>query len=135
MKTGIKRILVIIALNVLFANAYTAAAQALGLYNEIGAVNYSGSAQALDELWTFVAACMSSVGFILAAIAVLCGLYNAMVIYIKMSQGEQGVGKSIVMFVGSIIFIIASMAFVQNIFGYNLPVDFDFGPFNFLFGG
>lgn len=120
MKTGIKRIFSIAVLLVAFVTV-ASADDVLGIYNSVGAVNYSGSAQALDNMWQFLAACMADVGFILCAIAVLCGLYNAMVIYIKMTQGEQGIGKAIMMFVGSIIFIIASMMFVQNIFGYNLP--------------
>lgn len=90
------------------------------LYTPYGAVNYSGSAQALHEMATFVYSCMYAVVTIVDAIAVLVGLYSCMVIYIKISQGEQGVSKAVMMLIGAIVFIIASSRFAAGVFGFDV---------------
>lgn len=119
MKTMRKRLLFTLLLLVtVFLNVH--ADDSDELYSPYGAVNYSGSAQALHEMAEFVYSCMYTVVTIVDAIAVLVGLYSCMVIYIKISQGEQGVSKAIMMLLGAIIFIIASSRFAAGVFGFDV---------------
>lgn len=84
-----------------------------------GSVDYSLSMQALSVMTTELIVLMGYVVGLLYVIASLLAIYNAMVIYIKMTQGEEGVTKSIMMLLGAVLFLIGATIVMPGLFGYD----------------
>ena len=82
-----------------------------------GGVDYSQSAQALHEMNVYVLLVMGYVTEICFAIAALLSTYSALVLYQKVSSGEQGFTKGVLILVGGILFMIASTAVMPAFFG------------------
>lgn len=82
-----------------------------------GGVDYSQSAQALHEMTVYVLLVMGYVTEILFAIGALLTCYSTLVLYQKLSLGEQGFTKGILVLIGGIIFMIASTSVLPAFFG------------------
>ena len=82
-----------------------------------GGVDYSQSAQALHEMSVYVLLIMGYVTEICFALAALLSTYSALVLYQKVSSGEQGFTKGVLVLVGGILFMIASTAVMPAFFG------------------
>ena len=82
-----------------------------------GGVDYSQSAQALHEMNVYVLLIMGYVTEICFAIAALLTCYSSLVLYQKVSSGEQGFTKGLLVLIGGIIFMIASTALMPAFFG------------------
>jgi len=90
---------------------------AQSLFARGGGVDYSQSAQALHEMNVYVLLIMGYVTEICFAIAALLSTYSALVLYQKVSSGEQGFTKGILILAGGILFMIASTAVMPAFFG------------------
>lgn len=82
-----------------------------------GGVDYSQSAQALHEMTVYVLLMMGYVTEICFAVAALLTCYSALVLYQKVSSGEQGFTKGVLVLIGGILFMIASTAVMPAFFG------------------
>lgn len=96
-----------------------------------GEVNYSWGCDALAEAAEYVLVIMEYVVGILYAIASLLALYSATSIYVKLNAGEEGFTKSVMVLVGSILFLISATLVMPALFGVNYgthsaPSLFDF---------
>ena len=74
-----------------------------------GSTDYSGSSGRLYNMVVYV-------------LATLFSLYSATSIYIKMQAGEEGFTKSIIMLVGSILFLLSATIVMPAFFGFNYGV-------------
>lgn len=101
-----------LAFAALFAVTLTASARC-------GEVNYSWGHDALAEAATYVLVIMEYVVGILYAIASLLALYSATSIYVKLNAGEEGFTKSVMVLVGSILFLISATLVMPALFGVN----------------
>ena len=90
-----------------------------------GGVDYGMSTQALAKAHDNVLAWMYYTVMLLYAIASLCAIYNATVIYIKLQTGEGGFTKSVLMLLGAVLFILGSSIFMPAIFNYRAYSDYD----------
>lgn len=84
-----------------------------------GSTRYDLTAQALANMTDEVVLTMGYVVGLVYAVASLTAIYNATVIYIKLNAGEEGFMKSVLMLVGSIIFLIGATIVLPAFFGYN----------------
>ena len=87
-----------------------------------GTTDYSGSSGRLYNMVVYVLAMCSYVMQLMYAIATLFSLYSATSIYIKMQAGEEGFTKSIIMLVGSILFLLSATIVMPAFFGFNYGV-------------
>lgn len=87
-----------------------------------GSTDYSGSSGRLYNMVVYVLAMCSYVMQLMYAIATLFSLYSATSIYIKMQAGEEGFTKSIIMLVGSILFLLSATIVMPAFFGFNYGV-------------
>ena len=87
-----------------------------------GSTDYSGSSGRLYNMVVYVLAMCSYVMQLMYAIATLFSLYSATSIYIKMQSGEEGFTKSIIMLVGSILFLLSATIVMPAFFGFNYGV-------------
>ena len=82
-----------------------------------GGVDYSQSAQALHAMNVYVLLMMGYVTAVLFAIGALVTCYSSLVLYQKLSSGEQGFTKGVLVLIGGIIFMIASTSVLPAFFG------------------
>ena len=104
----------------LLFSAFLAVSSAGAVTVSNGGVDYSLTAQALAEMTEEVVLTMGYIIGLLYAIASLMAIYNATVIYIKMQAGEEGFTKSVMMLVGSVLFLIGATIVMPSFFGYTL---------------
>ncbi len=86
-------------------------------YARGGGVDYSQSAQALHEMNVYILLIMGYVTEICFAIAALLSTYSALVLYQKVSSGEQGFTKGVLVLIGGILFMIDSTNVMTDLFG------------------
>jgi len=82
-----------------------------------GSTDYTWGSQSLYNICLYVVSIMNVITHLLNVIAVLLGLYSGTTIYIKMEMGEEGLGKSVAMLIGSFIFLMAEMIVFPSFFG------------------
>jgi len=82
-----------------------------------GAVDYNMGAEGLYNMTEFVLVMMHYVTMILYCIASLTALTNALQIYIKMNNQEGDLSKSILMCVGSCLFLTIATFVLPGFFG------------------
>lgn len=87
-----------------------------------GTTDYSGNSGRLYNMVVFVLTCCSYVLQLLYAIAALLALYSATSIYIKMQAGEEGFTKSIIVLVGSCLFLLIATIVLPSFFGFQFGV-------------
>lgn len=87
-----------------------------------GSTDYSGSSGRLYNMVIYVLGMCSVVLQLLYAIATLFSLYSATNIYIKMQAGEEGFTKSVMVLVGSILFLLSATIVMPAFFGFNYGV-------------
>ena len=80
---------------------------------------YDLTAQALADMTDEVVLTMGYLVGLVYAVASLTAIYNATVIYIKLQTGEEGFVKSVLMLVGSVMFLIGATIVLPAFFGYN----------------
>lgn len=87
-----------------------------------GTTDYSGNSGRLYNMVVFVLTCCTVVLYLLYAIAALLSIYSATSIYIKMQAGEEGFTKSIIVLVGSCIFLLIATIVLPAFFGFQFGV-------------
>ena len=87
-----------------------------------GTTDYSGNSGRLYNMVVFVLTCCTAVLYLLYAIAALLSIYSATSIYIKMQAGEEGFTKSIIVLVGSCIFLLIATIVLPAFFGFQFGV-------------
>jgi hypothetical protein len=85
-----------------------------------GGVDYSWGADGLAKAHDFIVTTLLYTVYLCNAIAGLVGVIASLQIYFKMSSGEEGAKKEIVMLVGAILFFISSTIVMPALFGYQL---------------
>ncbi len=110
-KISCKRLLVLMILLSVSSVIYAAISD--------GSTRYDLTAQALANMTDEVVLTMGYVVGLVYAVASLTAIYNATVIYIKLNAGEEGFMKSVLMLVGSIMFLIGATIVLPAFFGYN----------------
>lgn len=110
-KISCKRLLVLMMLLSVSSVIYAAISD--------GSTRYDLTAQALANMTDEVVLTMGYVVGLVYAVASLTAIYNATVIYIKLNAGEEGFMKSVLMLVGSIMFLIGATIVLPAFFGYN----------------
>lgn len=87
-----------------------------------GTTDYSGNSGRLYNMVVFILTCCTAVLYLLYAIAALLSIYSATSIYIKMQSGEEGFTKSIIVLVGSCIFLLIATIVLPAFFGFQFGV-------------
>ena len=85
-----------------------------------GGVDYSWGANSLATMHDFVVTMMLYVLYIIYAIASIVAIIASVLIYIKMTNGEEGVVKSIQLVVGACLFLIGASVVFPAFFGYRI---------------
>ena len=85
-----------------------------------GATDYSGGAQSLITMCEYVFVMMEYMIGILYSIASLLTLYSSVGIYIKLNTGEGGFTKSVIILVGSVLFLISVTIVLPAFFGFQM---------------
>lgn len=80
----------------------------------------AGGADALSNAHDFTVTMMLYVVYLVYAIAAIVGIIGALQIYIKMNTGEGDVTKSIMMLIGTCLFMIGATILFPAFFGYNI---------------
>jgi len=87
-----------------------------------GTTDYSGNSGRLYNMVVFILTCCTAVLYLLYAVAALLSIYSATSIYIKMQAGEEGFTKSIIVLVGSCIFLLIATIVLPAFFGFQFGV-------------
>lgn len=87
-----------------------------------GTTNYSGNSGRLYNMVVFILTCCTAVLYLLYAIAAILSIYSATSIYIKMQAGEEGFTKSIIILVGSCLFLLGATIVLPAFFGFQFGV-------------
>ena len=87
-----------------------------------GTTDYSGNSGRLYNMVVFILTCCTAVLYLLYAIAALLSIYSATSIYIKMQAGEEGFTKSIIILVGSCLFLLGATIVLPAFFGFQFGV-------------
>ena len=87
-----------------------------------GTTDYSGNSGRLYNMVVFILTCCTAVLYLLYAIAALLSIYSATSIYIKMQAGEEGFTKSIIILVGSCLFLLIATIVLPAFFGFKFGV-------------
>ena len=87
-----------------------------------GTTDYSGNSGRLYNMVVYILTCCTAVLYLLYAIAALLSIYSATNIYIKMQTGEEGFTKSILILVGSCIFLLVATIVLPAFFGFQFGV-------------
>ena len=85
-----------------------------------GSVNYSWGADALATMHDFVVTMMLYVQYIIYAVAGVFVIISVFQIYIKMTAGDEGITKQILMLVGACLFIVGATFVFPAFFGYRI---------------
>lgn len=85
----------------------------------VGGVDYSWGVDGLSAMTRFVTTMMTLTMGITFAIAGTVSIIGALNIYIKMSTGQEGVTKSIMMLIGAVIFMIGATMVMPAFFGWS----------------
>lgn len=88
------------------------------IYARCGAVDYSWGADGLAEATSFVGTMMIYTVDIVYAVASIVTIVGALQIYLKMSNHEGDITKSILMLMGGILAIIGTSIIMPALFGY-----------------
>ena len=87
-----------------------------------GTTDYSGNSGRLYNMVVYILTCCTAVLYLLYAIAALLSISSATNIYIKMQTGEEGFTKSILILVGSCIFLLVATIVLPAFFGFQFGV-------------
>ena len=87
-----------------------------------GTTDYSGNSGRLYNMVVFILTCCTAVLYLLYAVAALLSICSATSIYIKMQAGEEGFTKSIIVLVGSCIFLLIATIVLPAFFGFQFGV-------------
>lgn len=86
---------------------------------DCGSTDYSGSMGRLYNMVEYVLVMCVMTMRLMYAIASVLAIYSATGIYIKLQAGEDGFTKSIIVLVGSCLFLIAATIVMPAFFGFN----------------
>lgn len=92
-----------------------------------GAVDYTYHSEGLSNMTAFVIAATIDLFLLLYAIASIFSLYSSIVIFFKMSNGEEGVTKDILKLLGAILFLLAASFVLPSFFGWDYLQGTDIG--------
>ena len=93
---------------------------AVSAFARCGGVDYSWGADALASMHDYVVTMMLYVVYLVYAVASVVAIVAALQIYMKMSQGEEGVAKAVMLLVGSCMFLIGATMVLPAFFGYGV---------------
>ena len=91
----------------------------LGMFAQNTAGDYSAGTTALGTVTTEIAKYVPVVVKLCYAIAAVLSIYSATSIYIKLQAGEEGFTKSVMVLVGSCLFMIGATIVMPAFFGFN----------------
>lgn len=89
---------------------------------DCGTTDYSGSSGRLYNMVLYVTAMCTYTVQLMYAIAAVMSIYSATSIYIKLQSGEEGFTKSVIVLVGSCLFMIGATIVLPAFFGFNYGV-------------
>ena len=95
-------------------------ALALSASAKCGNVDYSWGADALAKMHDYIVTMMLYTVYLCYAIGAIVAVYASMQIFIKMTSGEDGITKEIMMLIGAILFLTGAPIVFPSFFGYNL---------------
>lgn len=87
-----------------------------------GTTDYSGNTGRLNDMVTYVLTMCSYVAQLTYVIATLLSFYCAINIYIKLQTGEDGFAKSVLILIGSLIFLASATFVFPAFFGFQYGV-------------
>ena len=87
-----------------------------------GTTDYSGNTGRLYDMVTYVLTMCSYVAQLTYVIATLLSFYCAINIYIKLQTGEDGFAKSVLILIGSLIFLASATFVFPAFFGFQYGV-------------
>lgn len=90
------------------------------MFARCGGVDYSWGAGSLAAMHDYVVTMMLYVLYIIYAIASIVAVIASVQIYIKMTNGEEGVVKSIQLVIGACLFLIGASIVFPAFFGYRI---------------
>lgn len=92
----------------------------MGDYNPgPGCVNYNGGLEPLNNLTGWILAYAVIVMSITSAIAAIVGVVGSVQIAVKIGYGEGDATKSMIMFFGSLLFLLFSYIVIPGMFGFD----------------
>ena len=94
--------------------------QSVPVFARCGGVDYSWGANSLATMHDYVVTMMLYVLYIIYAVASIVAIIASVQIYIKMTNGEEGVVKSIQLVVGACLFLIGASIVFPAFFGYRI---------------
>ena len=89
---------------------------------DCGTTDYSGSSGRLYNMVVYVTAMCTYTVQLMYAIAAVMSIYSATSIYIKLQSGEEGFTKSVIILVGSCLFMIGATIVLPAFFGFNYGI-------------
>lgn len=94
--------------------------QPIPMLARCGGVDYSWGAGSLATMHDYVVTMMLYVLYIIYAISSIVAIIASVQIYIKMTNGEEGVVKSIQLVIGACLFLIGASIVFPAFFGYRI---------------
>lgn len=86
---------------------------------DCGTTDYGGNSGRLYDMVKYITAMCTYTVQLMYAIAAIMSIYSATSIYIKLQSGEEGFTKSIIILVGSCLFMIGATIVLPAFFGFN----------------
>lgn len=86
---------------------------------DCGSTDYSGSMGRLYDMVVYVLNMCVFAMHLMYAIASVLAIYSATSIYIKLQAGEDGFVKSVLVLVGSCLFLVGATIVLPAFFGFN----------------
>lgn len=86
---------------------------------DCGTTDYSGSSGRLYNMVVYVTAMCTLTLELLYAIAAILTIYSATSIFIKLQAGEEGFTKSIIVLVGSCLYMLCATIVLPAFFGFS----------------
>lgn len=90
------------------------------LFARCGGVDYSWGANSLATMHDYVVTMMLYTLYVIYAIASIVTVIASVMVYIKMTNGEEGVKKSVQMLLGACLFLIGASVVFPAFFGYRI---------------
>lgn len=94
--------------------------QSVPMFARCGSVDYSWGAGSLATMHDYVVTMMLYVLYIIYAISSIVAIIASVQIYVKMTNGEEGVVKSIQLVIGACLFLIGASIVFPAFFGYRI---------------
>lgn len=88
-------------------------------FADCGTTDYSGSSGRLYDMVVYVTALCTLTLELLYVLATILAIYSATGIFIKLQAGEEGFTKSIIVLVGSCLYLLCATIVLPAFFGFS----------------